>query len=128
MRRVAKLLGLAATILCALAGTSLASDPIATAAGGCDVADASNDAEELAFLGTINAHRAQHGAGPLTISASLNRAAAWMVQDMAANNRFGHTDSLGREPSTRIVDCGYPIAGGENLAAGTNRSTAAGAF
>lgn len=102
--------------------------PAAVAAGTCDVADYSNDGEELAFLAIINTYRAQNGVGALSLAPSLNRAAAWMVQDMGANGYFGHTDSLGRDPWTRIVDCGYPVAGGENLAAGTNRSLAQSAF
>jgi uncharacterized protein YkwD len=128
MRKLATLICAAATLLCALAEMTLPPHSPATAAGPCDVADASNDGEELAFLDIINGHRAQHGAGALSISPVLNRAAEWMVQDMAANNRFGHTDSLGRSPHVRILDCGYPISGGENLAAGTNRSTAGSAF
>ncbi|MEX0784211.1 MAG: CAP domain-containing protein [Dehalococcoidia bacterium] len=128
MRKYATLTGALATLLCALAGLLLSPQPLATAAGPCAVADASNDGEELAFLAVINSHRANSGAGPLSLSPALNRAAEWMVQDMAANNRFGHTDSLGRSPHMRILDCGYAISGGENLAAGTNRSLAAGAF
>lgn len=102
--------------------------PSAVAAGTCDTSGASNDGEELAFLSIINSYRAQNGAGALAIAPSLNRAAAWMVNDMGANAYFGHTDSLGRDPWTRIVDCGYPVAGGENLAAGTNRESAQSAF
>ena len=35
---------------------------------------------------------------------------------------------LGRSPSERTVDCGYPGGGGENIAAGTIRETARSAF
>lgn len=90
----------------------------------CDVADASVDGEEAAFLAIINKYRADNGAQPLRISPALTQAAYWMATDMAAKNYFGHTDSLGRSPWTRMLDCGYPIAGSENLAAGTNRSSA----
>ena len=51
-----------------------------------------------------------------------------MVNDMATTGRFGHTDSLGRDPWTRLADCGNPSYGGENLAAGTERSSAGSAF
>lgn len=98
------------------------------AAGSCDVGDSSIDGEEANFLAIINGYRSQNGLGALATSASLNRAAAWIVQDMSTNGYFGHTDSLGRSPWVRIVDCGYPRAGGENLAAGTNRASAASAF
>ena len=92
------------------------------------MADTTIDAEEASFLGIINGYRAQGGAPALAVSPDLSRAAAWMVTDMGATGYFGHTDSLGRSPWTRMADCGYPDGGGENLAAGTNRSAAAGAF
>lgn len=128
MRRVATLLaGMAALALVAVA--PLASfAPHAVALSNCDVADYSNDAEELEFLRIINEYRVANGRGSLTISQNLNRAAQWMASDMGAKGYFGHVDSFGRDPWARIVDCGYPIAGGENLAAGTYRSAAAGAF
>lgn len=94
----------------------------------CDASHPVNDAEELAFLGTINAYRAENGLGPLTISENLNREAAWMAADMAANRYFGHYDSLGRHPWVRSVDCGYPIPAGENLAAGWKQGGAQAAF
>jgi len=87
-----------------------------------------NDSEELNFLGIINDYRTSNGLGTLSISANLNRAARWKVNDMGGHNYFSHTDSLGRSPWTLTVDCGYPVAGGENLAAGTYRSTASSAF
>lgn len=94
----------------------------------CSVAHDSLDSEEQAFLGLINNYRAQNGLGALTISTNLNRSAAWMTEDLATNNYFSHTDSLGRSPYGRAVDCGYPAGAGENLAAGTNASSAATAF
>ncbi|MCC7365876.1 MAG: CAP domain-containing protein [Dehalococcoidia bacterium] len=100
----------------------------ASALSNCAVADWSIDAEEASFLAEINAYRAAYGAPALSIDEDLSRAAAWMVADMATHDSFGHTDSLGRDPWSRIVDCGYPIAGGENLAAGTTRSTASSAM
>ena len=51
-----------------------------------------------------------------------------MVNDMATKGYFGHSDSLGRNPWTRMGDCGNPTYGGENLAAGTERDSAAAAF
>ncbi|MEP7215306.1 MAG: CAP domain-containing protein [Anaerolineaceae bacterium] len=75
-----------------------------------------------------NAYRVQHGLGTLAISTGLNRASAWMVNDMATKGYFSHTDSLGRDPWTRLGDCGNPTYGGENLAAGTERGSASAAF
>ncbi len=90
----------------------------------CDVASYSNDGEELAFLSLLNGYRSQNGLGPLTISATLNRTAAWMVDDMGANSYFSHTDSLGRSAYKRAVDCGYAGGAGENLAGGSAWDTA----
>lgn len=100
----------------------------ARALSNCSAGDAALDGEEQAFLGLINAYRTQRGLASLAISAGLNRSAAWMVNDMATTGRFGHTDSLGRNPWARLGDCGNPTYGGENLAAGTDRSSASSAF
>jgi hypothetical protein len=43
---------------------------------------------------------------------------------MANQNYFSHTDSAGRNPSTRVQQCGFPGGAGENIAAGTVRDTA----
>lgn len=62
---------------------------------------------EKALLDLINNYRTQNSVAPLTANTSLNRAAAWMSNDMAANNRFSHTDTAGRDPGARLRDCGY---------------------
>lgn len=116
-----------ALVLGTVAVRSLGAAP-ATALSNCEVDDYSIDSEELEFLRIINEYRVENGRGPLTLSANLSRAAEWMARDMGEQSYFGHIDSLGRDPWVRIVDCGYPVAGGENLAAGTYRSTAASAF
>ena len=75
--------------------------------------------EESAFLSLINAYRASNGVGPLAISQALSNSSNWMSNDMAAKNYFSHTDSLGRDPGTRIAAFGYPFfPWGENVAAG----------
>ena len=94
----------------------------------CDVYDASLDAEEQAFLATINGYRAQNGLAPLSVSTNLNRAATWMATDLATSGRWSHTDSLGRTFDVRIRDCGGLPWNGENLASGTVLSSAGGAF
>jgi uncharacterized protein YkwD len=96
----------------------------ADAIANCSVTHDATDGEELAFLGLINQYRQQNGLGALTVSTNLNREAAWMAQDLADNNYFSHTDSLGRSPFARAIDCGYPSGAGENLAAGTAWNTA----
>ena len=100
----------------------------ADALTNCTVNDMTVDSEEQAFLGLINAYRAQNGLGALTMSTNLNRAATWMAADMGAKNYFSHTDSLGRSPSTRAQNCDYPSGAGENIAAGGAWSSATAVF
>src|SRR3982751_1349889 len=77
------------------------------------------DAEQSAFLTLINNYRAQNGVGPLQVSVALQQSSQWMSGDMAAKNYFSHTDSLGRNPFTRMAAFGYSYApAGENIAAG----------
>src|ERR1051326_4072705 len=79
------------------------------------------DSEQSAFLTLINNYRAQHGAGPLEVSVALQNSSSWMSNDMASKNYFSHTDSLGRDPFTRMAVFGYPYApAGENIAAGNS--------
>jgi len=96
----------------------------ASALTNCTVSDMAVDSEEQAFLGLINNYRSQNGLGALSLSTNLNRAATWHGADMGAKNYFSHTDSLGRSPSTRAQNCDYPGGAGENIAAGTNWSSA----
>lgn len=86
------------------------------------------DGEEAELLRIINSYRADNGAHPLSISPILTAAAAWMAEDLATHSYFSHTDSLGRSPYQRAVDCGYGTGAGENLAAGTSWSSASAAF
>jgi len=77
------------------------------------------DSEQTAFLGLINNYRAQNGVGPLQVSIALQNSSQWMSTDMATNNYFNHTDSLGRTPGVRIAAFGYTYGTwGENIAAG----------
>lgn len=121
-------LSLFAAALASLLVLALAAAQPAKALPDCDVPPSAVDDAEREFLELINAYRAEYGLSQLTISANLTRAADWTANDMGQNGYFGHTDTLGRGPWERTVACGYPIAGGENLAAGTNRDSAASAF
>ena len=125
LHRPAIALGLALSL--ALLALSLASTP-AHALTNCTVSDAAVDSEEQAFLTLINQYRASHGLATLAISPELQRAANWMASDMGNKNYFGHTDSLGRSPWTRMADCGVAWPGGENVAGGTTKSSGADAF
>ena len=91
----------------------------ASAITNCATNEADLTAEEQAMLAGINAERAAVGAPALKASPSLNQAAAWKSADSSASGPgFSHTDSLGRTPSMRVRDCGYPSWVGENVAYG----------
>src|SRR5215216_6396896 len=126
MNRLARIrhlmLGVAAGLAILLvAGAMPATTRPVHAAQNCDVADFSNDAEELAFLTLINNYRAQNGLGALGTLPSLNRASVWMAADMAAYNYFNHTDRLGRQWDQRMEQCDVAKVGqwswSENIAA-----------
>jgi uncharacterized protein YkwD len=78
--------------------------------------------DEQALLDLINVHRVDNGLSPLSISPTLTDAALWMSGDMAENDYFSHTDSLGRDPFQRMADFGYNYNTwkGENLVAGSD--------
>jgi uncharacterized protein YkwD len=84
--------------------------------------------DETALLALINDYRLEHGLSTLKVSPTLSDAARWMSEDMAEHDRMGHTDSLGRGPSERLVAFGYTQASmwGEIIQAGS--STPQGAF
>ncbi len=85
------------------------------------------DSEEKAMCKQINAYRAQHRLPALKVSVSLTKAATWLSSDMARNDFFDHTGSLGRSYAKRIRAFGYKgRIKGENIAAGD--ATAAATF
>jgi uncharacterized protein YkwD len=97
---------------------------ISVSAAGTPRAEAL-DSEESTFLGIINQYRGNNGLGPLAIDNQLNGVARWMADDMANNNYFSHTDSLGRDPFSRMDQLGYTYNTwrGENLVAGTDTAS-----
>jgi len=84
------------------------------------------DSEEQTFLNIINDYRAAEGLGTLALDPQLNDVALWMANDMASNDYFSHTDSLGRDPFVRMDQIGYAYNTwrGENLVAGTEGAQA----
>ncbi|MBI4157574.1 hypothetical protein HY502_01890 [Candidatus Woesebacteria bacterium] len=74
------------------------------------------------FLEQINNYRQQNGLAPLVEDQNVMHAACWKANDMAVNNYYSHTDSIGRDSvlrdSTRVpyVDVGNTWTA-ENLAA-----------
>lgn len=82
------------------------------------------------FLVLINNYRAANSLGELSMDAKLQDAADWMSADMlngcvSGGYACSHTDSTGRDFSTRLRAFGYPsgisASAGENIAWGTGR-------
>jgi uncharacterized protein YkwD len=96
-------------------------------AGRSSPAGAVLDTEEQNFLAIINQYRQQNGRGTLVSTATMESAAEWMSADMGAERYFDHTDSLGRDPWTRLCNFGYcyNTYKGENILAGTGNAQAA---
>lgn len=118
---------IALAIAAVLAAAVALPTPAAQAGPNCSV-NSNIDSEEQVFFGLINDYRRDRGLGPLALSASLTKAAAWKSQHMASNGYFDHTDAgLGRSFTDRLRDCGYTANTwmGENIAAGNGTGRAA---
>ena len=88
-----------------------------------------HDAEELAFLGLINAYRRGRGIVELTLNSQLSVASASHSLDMGLHGFFDHVNRQGKDPGNRASAAGYRWAViGENLAGGSSQDTAAEAF
>lgn len=89
-------------------------------------AEVALNGEEQKLLQLINEYRAANNLPALKQNSKLNEAAQWFSQDLNKTQKLEHTDSLGRDLTTRLMNCGYVASGfGENIA---NASTAQGAF
>jgi hypothetical protein len=90
------------------------------ALANCDTSTGSMDAAENQVLALVNEARTGAGLPALLASPGLARAAAWKSEDRSSSYGGGlsHTDSLGRSPSARGADCGYPGQVAENIAYG----------
>ncbi|MFE0510039.1 CAP domain-containing protein [Streptomyces sp. NPDC058964] len=67
----------------------------------------------------VNAERGKAGCSPLTLNATLSKAAQAHSEDMALHQNMSHTGSNGSSPGDRITDAGYSwSAYGENVAYG----------
>ena len=84
------------------------------------------DAETQNFLSLINEYRAQNGLGALALDITLQDASRWMSEDMLANcvaaGTCQHDDSTGRTMADRMIDFGYHLGAGENIAWGLSYS------
>lgn len=89
-------------------------------------AAASYSTQELEIVRLINEYRESLGLQPLMISDRCSKAAERHSSDMAKYNFFSHTTQasdwfpVGADARVRLAMCGYgyPIAWGENIAAG----------
>lgn len=89
----------------------------AAALTNCGTTTEAMTASEAAVIDALNAYRTQNGLAPVKPSANLPRAAAFIVEDMAAKGYWDHFEPGGRSPFQRAFDCGYPTKNvGENLA------------
>ena len=107
------------------AAAVVAFPPAASAAGDC-TPDAGWPAPrpDLAaqVVDLVNAHRAELGLRPLTVSPTLTAVATWKARHMAAFSYLAHDDPAppaARTAGERMTACGYPEATwGENIATG----------
>ncbi|MBL1106475.1 CAP domain-containing protein [Streptomyces sp. 5-8] len=71
------------------------------------------------ILQLVNAERGKAGCQPLTLNATLTKAAQAHSADMAAHQNMSHTGSDGSNPGDRITRAGYTWSSyGENVAYG----------
>jgi uncharacterized protein YkwD len=103
--------------------TSLPTSASAQTTTNCPVSstDQAIDSEEQTMLNLINQYRQQYGKNALAMHPTVTRPAAWFSRDMATKNYIpaDHVDSLGRNPGTRLRQCGAGwMKYAENLAAG----------
>jgi hypothetical protein len=119
---VRRLLPAAAFGVClaaALAGVIAVSWSTAQAITNCSTSTQALDGQEQQMLVLINQKRVEVGLLPVVASPNLSRAAAWKSFDSSASGSgFSHTDSLGRGPNLRVLQCGYAGSAGENVAYG----------
>ena len=89
-----------------------------------DPSKLSISSEEQNLFDKINAYRLQNGLNTLEWSYALIKGAKWMSADMLKSANLSHTDSLGRDPSARLINCGYTgyTTLAENIDSGTGDS------
>jgi len=106
-------------------GVNATSWQTATALTNCSTSTDGLDGDETSVAMQVNQQRANNGLPPLLMSPNLNRSAAWKSADPSNTQMgsFSHTDSLGRGPYQRAIDCGYPTGAGENIALGYSASS-----
>lgn len=116
------MLGLTQRRACIAAAVAVALAMLLGAAlTGSAEGDTALDDVESEFLTTLNAYRVDHSLPPLTHDPRLAAAADWLANDQADHDYVGHTDTLGRAPTRRLMDLisPWPYSGwAENVAGG----------
>src|SRR5215218_7458587 len=123
-------------LMLVLSATVLVATAAITVPSGGRAASTSGDCTPGAGWGTLwpdlvnqvlaltNAHRAQYGLVPLSVSQTLTDAAVWKALLMSRYGYMAHDDPappVARTSAERFEACGYPIAAaswGENIAYG----------
>ncbi|MFE0703612.1 CAP domain-containing protein [Streptomyces sp. NPDC058872] len=108
-------------------GTTAPATPSPTAStGGTDTGpgggpqhDTGQSSAADQVIALVNSVRVKAGCGPLSVNATLTRAAQGHSDDMAARNFFDHPDPDGDGSGERVTAAGYPWSTyGENIAKG----------
>ncbi|MCL4242181.1 MAG: hypothetical protein KJ048_12610, partial [Dehalococcoidia bacterium] len=106
--RILILVGLVAGAM-AFAVSLQGGQPARAAAGPCGTSQGDLSGPEAELLGLLNSWRSSTlGQPAMSASAPANWAAQIHAEAIASGSASGHTDSLGRSWSARLIDCGYP--------------------
>ncbi|MBD0424069.1 CAP domain-containing protein [Streptomyces sp. TRM S81-3] len=101
------------------APSSPAAKPTATAPSSTPTATAPASGAVARVVELVNAERSKAGCSPVTVNATLTKAAQAHSEDMAAHRNMSHTGSDGSSPADRITGAGYNWRTyGENVAYG----------
>ncbi|MFJ3336793.1 CAP domain-containing protein [Streptomyces sp. NPDC086766] len=96
-----------------------ASTPAAAASPSTPKPTATASGVAARIVELVNAERAKAGCSPVTLNATLTKAAQAHSEDMAAHQNMSHTGSDGSSPGDRITRAGYDWSTyGENVAYG----------
>lgn len=82
--------------------------------------ETAGEGAQIALIGAINRERQRRGLSTFNVNSSLMAAAQAHSDDLATNNRWGHTGSDGSTPQDRMARAGYPLGAGEEVLAGNS--------
>jgi uncharacterized protein YkwD len=103
----------------AIAKTTTTPKPKTTTPSSSPKATATASGATARVVELVNAERIKAGCSPLTVNATLTKAAQSHSDDMAAHGTMSHTGSDGSSPGDRLTRAGYVWSSyGENVAYG----------